>query len=79
MQMIFTRILHLSKYLGIILLIVASLIGVHLYHQNKRLKAEIAVYSNNLNAYQLENSALKDKTRVFELTIDQLNYLRKMI
>ena len=79
MQTIFTHILRSSKYLSIILLIVASLIVVHLYHQNKGLKAEISVYSNNLNAYQLENSALKDKTRVFELTIDQLNYFSDSI
>lgn len=59
--------------------LIAVLIPTILYFQNQRLKEELSYTTINMNAYDIENSHLKDKILVYQFTVDQLNYLKDSI
>lgn len=66
------------KWKSIIILgtILISFLGVFiLYQENQRLKEDLKYTMVNMKAYDLENSNLKNKNIIYQLTIDQLNYL----
>lgn len=50
-----------------------------LYQENQRLKEELSYTTINMNAYDLENSHLKDRILVYQFSVDQLNYLKDSI
>ena len=50
-----------------------------LYNRNQDLKEEISVSMSNQKAFIAENSPLKDDSRVFKFTIEQLNYYNDSI
>lgn len=45
-----------------------------LYNKNQNLKEELSISISNEKAFMMENSTLKDKNRVFQLTVEQLEY-----
>lgn len=45
-----------------------------LYNNNQNLKEELSISISNEKAFMMENSTLKDKNRVFQLTVEQLKY-----
>ena len=45
-----------------------------LYNNNQNLKEELSISISNEKAFMMENSTLKDKNRVFQLTVEQLEY-----
>ena len=49
---------------------------VFLFMVNKNLKEDLSYTYANMKAYDIENSHLKDKILVFQLTVEQLNYLQ---
>lgn len=59
--------------------LIAVLTPTILYFQNQRLKEELSYTTINMNAYDIENSHLKDKILVYQFTVDQLNYLKDSI
>lgn len=62
--------------IGVLILILVPTI---LYIQNQRLKEELSYTTINMNAYDVENSHLKDRILVYQFNIDQLNYLKDSI
>lgn len=63
----FTKILSII----VVVLIATTII---FYNKNIKLNKELDIYSNNQKAFIEENSSLKEDQRVFQFTIDQLNY-----
>lgn len=59
--------------------LIVILVPTILYIQNQRLKEELSYTTINMNAYDVENSHLKDRILVYQFTIDQLNYLKDSI
>lgn len=68
----------MKKYLIIILLILISSI-IYLVQRNKQLTTKYETSIENIKAYDAELSGLKDDTRVYKLTIEQLNYFNDSI
>lgn len=67
----------MKKYIRITLIIVfilSALSTVFLYRQNNVLQDKLSISVSNEKAYADENSILKDKNRVFQFTVDQLEY-----
>ena len=62
--------------IGVLIIILVPTI---LYIQNQRLKEELSCTTINMNAYDVENSHLKDRILVYQFTVDQLNYLKDSI
>lgn len=62
--------------IGVLILILVPTI---LYIQNQRLKEELSYTTINMNAYDVENSHLKDRILVYQFNVDQLNYLKDSI
>lgn len=62
--------------IGVLIIILVPTI---LYIQNQRLKEELSYTTINMNAYDLENSHLKDRILVYQFNVDQLNYLKDSI
>lgn len=62
--------------MGVLIIILVPTI---LYIQNQRLKEELSYTTINMNAYDVENSHLKDRILVYQFTVDQLNYLKDSI
>lgn len=62
-------------------LFIVSLLGIGIYIWNERqdLKKEVCTLRNNQKAFIAENSSLKDESRVFKFTIEQLNYYNDSI
>ena len=71
-----------KKYIRIGIVILVSLLAVStytLYNRNQDLKEEISVSMSNQKAFIAENSSLKDESRAFKFTIEQLNYYNDSI
>ena len=71
-----------KRYISIGIVILMSLLAVStytLYNRNQDLKEEISVSMSNQKAFIAENSPLKDDSRVFKFTIEQLNYYNDSI
>lgn len=67
----------MKKYIRIALVVVfllSALSTAFLYRQNNILQDKLSVSVSNEKAYADENSILKDKNRVFQFTVDQLEY-----
>lgn len=62
--------------IGVLIIILVPTI---LYIQNQRLKEELSYTTINMNAYDVENSHLKDRILVYQFNVDQLNYLKDSI
>ena len=62
-------------------LFIVSLLGIGIYTWNERqdLKKEVCTLRNNKKAFIAENSSLKDESRAFKFTIEQLNYYNDSI
>ena len=62
-------------------LFIASLLGIGIYIWNERqdLKKEVCTLRNNQKAFIAENSSLKNESRAFKFTIEQLNYYNDSI
>ena len=70
------------KYLkiGSVLLVLSLILSVFvLYNRNQVLKESLSISRANEKAFILENDALKDKNRVFQFTVDQLEYFNDSI
>lgn len=67
----------IKKYVTIGAVIIMGLLiaGICiLYNNNQNLKEELSISISNEKAFMMENSTLKDKNRVFQLTVEQLEY-----
>jgi hypothetical protein len=62
--------------IGVLIIILVPTI---LYIQNQRLKEELSYTTINMNAYDVENSHLKNRILVYQFTVAQLNYLKDSI
>lgn len=62
-------------------LFIVSLLGISIYIWNERqnLKKEVCTLRNNQKAFIAENSSLKNESRAFKFTIEQLNYYNDSI
>ena len=62
-------------------LFIVSLLGIGIYTWNERqdLKKEVCTLRNNQKAFIAENSSLKNESRAFKFTIEQLNYYNDSI
>ena len=62
-------------------LFIVSLFGIGIYIWNERqdLKKEVCTLRNNQKAFIAENSSLKNESRAFKFTIEQLNYYNDSI
>ena len=72
----------IKKYIRIGVIVLTSLLAVStytLYNRNQDLKEEISVSMSNQKAFIAENSSLKEETRIFKFTIEQLNYYNDSI
>lgn len=69
------RIILIFLFIIGILLIIAVSLG----KRNKALKEEVSVLESNQKAFVAENSSLRENTRVFKFTIDQLEYYNDSI
>lgn len=71
-----------KKYIRIGIVISVSLLAIStytLYTNNQKLKEEISISVSNQKAFIAENSSLKDESRVFKFTVEQLNYYNDSI
>ena len=71
-----------KKYIRIGIAILVSLLAIStytLYTNNKKLKEEISISMSNQKAFIAENSSLKEESRVFKFTIEQLNHYNDSI
>ena len=68
--------LNLFKVLFIVSLLG---IGIYIWDERQDLKKEICTLRNNQKAFIAENSSLKDESRAFKFTIEQLNYYNDSI
>lgn len=65
-----------KKYIRIGIVILVSLLAIStytLYTNNQKLKEEISISVSNQKAFIAENSSLKDESRAFKFTVEQLN------
>lgn len=62
-------------------LFIVSLLGIGIYIWNERqdLKKEVCTLRNNQKAFIAENLSLKNESRAFKFTIEQLNYYNDSI
>lgn len=62
-------------------LFIVSLLGIGVYIWNERqdLKKEVCTLRNNQKAFIAENSSLKDESKAFKFTVEQLNYYNDSI
>lgn len=64
----------------ITLIILALIAGIsYLYTENLRLNHEYKIAAENIKAYDAELSGLTNDTKVYKLTIEQLNYFNDSI
>lgn len=68
----------MNKYLIISIIILIGIISF-LGYTNKKLSNQYAIAYENIKAYDAELSGLKDDTKVYKLTIEQLNYFNDSI
>ena len=67
----------IKRYVRIGIVVVIGLLITSicvLYNNNQNLKEELSVSISNEKAFMMENSIIKDKNRVFQLTVEQLEY-----
>lgn len=69
---------NMKKYIIILILILIGAIA-HLSYQNKQLTTKYQTSIENIKAFDAELSGLKDDTRAYRLSIQQLNYFNDSI
>lgn len=65
-------------WIGLILITLLST-TVHFYKQNQQARADLEVAVTNVKAYSAQLDGVKKENRVFQFTIDQLNYYNDSI
>lgn len=71
-----------SKYINIIIAVLLTSISISyciLYVKNQNLEEKLSISISNEKAFIAENSSLKDESRAFKFTIEQLNYYNDSI
>lgn len=68
----------MNKYLIISIIILVGIISF-LGYTNKKLSNQYAIAYENIKAYDAELSGLRGDTKVYKLTIEQLNYFNDSI
>lgn len=68
----------MTKYLIIICLLLIGVVSI-LSVRLSNIKEELSISISNNKAYMLENESLENDIRVFQLTVDQLNYFADSI
>lgn len=71
-----------SKYVKVIIVIISLLLvsSIYiLYNNNQILKDKLSTVLSNEKAFIAENSSLKNESRAFKFTIEQLNYYNDSI
>lgn len=68
----------MKKYIIILILILIGAVA-YLSYQNKQLTARYSASIENIKAYDTELSGLTNDTKVYKLTIEQLNYFNDSI
>lgn len=65
-----------SKYIriGALAIIGLLIVSICILYNNQNLRDELSISVSNEKAFIAENSALKDKNRVFQFTVEQLEY-----
>lgn len=74
--------LMVKRYTSIGIVVLVSLLAIStytLYNRNQDLKERISVSMSNQKAFIAENSSLKNESRAFKFTIEQLNYYNDSI
>ena len=66
-------------YILLGVLILTSISMYWLYNRYQKLTAEYSISIENIKAYDAELSGLRDDTKVYKLTIEQLNYFNDSI
>ena len=61
------------------LLLICIFLTIFLGVKNKNIQKELSITKANEKAFVMENSILKDKNRVYQFTIEQLNYFNDSI
>lgn len=72
----------MNKYVSIIIAILIVSLSVSsyiLYNKNQSLKEELSISVSNEKTFIAENSSLKNESRAFKFTIEQLNYYNDSI
>lgn len=72
----------IKKYIkiGLVVLLGLYIIGTYvLYNKNQELKDDLSVSISNEKAFIAENSSLKDDSKAFKFTIEQLEYYNDSI
>lgn len=72
----------IKKYIkiGLVVLLGLYIIGTYvLYNKNQELKDDLSVSISNEKAFMAENSSLKDDSKAFKFTIEQLEYYNDSI
>ena len=68
----------MKKYIIILILILIGAVA-YLSYQNKQLTTKYETSIENIKAYDAELSGLTNDTKVYKLTIEQLNYFNDSI
>lgn len=68
----------MTKYLIIICLLLIGVVSI-LSVRLSNIKDELSISISNNKAYMIENESLENDIRVFQLTVDQLNYFADSI
>ena len=68
----------MKKYIIILILILVGAVA-YLSYQNRQLTTRYSTSIENIKAYDAELSGLRDDTKVYKLTIEQLNYFNDSI
>ena len=71
-----------SKYINIIIAVLLTSLSISyyiLYVKNQNLEEKLSISISNQKAFIAENSSLKDESRAFKFTVEQLNYYNDSI
>lgn len=71
-----------SKYINIIIAVLLTSLSINsciLYVKNQNLEEKLSTSISNEKAFIAENSSLKDESRAFKFTVEQLNYYNDSI
>lgn len=68
----------MNKYIVIFILLLITITG-YLFTENKKLNEKYETSIENIKAYDAELSGLTNDTKVYKLTIEQLNYFNDSI
>lgn len=72
----------MAKYIRICVIVLVSLLAIStytFYNKNQSLKEELSVLMSNQKAFISENSSLREESRMFKFTVEQLNYYNDSI